>query len=157
MTKNCKYCKSEIHRSAKVCPQCGSNLRNWFIKHPGLTALGVLLGIIVGFGMTSTPEVQPSEGSKTPITSVTVNNLEVLEHAMVMGSYGSHVKGKVKNTSGKQLAYAQCEITFYNSQGEVLGSSFDNINNLEPNDVWNFKIMNIHGKADSYKIKTSEW
>jgi len=41
-TKKCKYCLSEIPRSAKVCPQCKRDLRSWFAKHPFLTILLIL-------------------------------------------------------------------------------------------------------------------
>ncbi len=42
--KICKYCKSEIILSAKKCPQCQSDLRNWFVRH---WIISILLGLII--------------------------------------------------------------------------------------------------------------
>ncbi len=42
--KICKYCKSEIILSAKKCPQCQSDLRNWFVRH---WIISILIGLVV--------------------------------------------------------------------------------------------------------------
>lgn len=46
--KPCKECKQEISSSAKKCPSCGKDQRNWFMKHKILSFIGavILLGII---------------------------------------------------------------------------------------------------------------
>jgi len=48
---NCKHCKKDIPEGAKKCPECQSDLRNWFIRHKiitgilGLFVLGVILSV----------------------------------------------------------------------------------------------------------------
>lgn len=50
--KYCKACGKELDTSAKICPQCGKDQRNFFIKHKILTGIIVLLiiGIFGGDG-----------------------------------------------------------------------------------------------------------
>src|SRR3990167_2716879 len=44
--KNCSECKEEIADEAVKCKHCGTDLRNWFLKHKILT---ILLGLVVFF------------------------------------------------------------------------------------------------------------
>jgi hypothetical protein len=50
--KKCKSCQKEIDTKAKKCPYCQTDQRNWFIRHPILTVLLVLIifGIIGAAG-----------------------------------------------------------------------------------------------------------
>ena len=56
--KKCKECGEEVSSSAKSCPKCGKDQRNFFKKHPVLSVIGVLvvLGIILGSGGSSSNE-----------------------------------------------------------------------------------------------------
>jgi len=45
--KKCKECKSDIPAKAKKCPNCGTNQRNWFMRHKILTTLGILIVIVI--------------------------------------------------------------------------------------------------------------
>ena len=48
----CKECSKEISSSAKKCPECGKDQRNWFAKHKVLTVIGafIILGAIASAG-----------------------------------------------------------------------------------------------------------
>lgn len=46
-TKKCPSCQSDIPRGAKKCAHCKTDLRSWFIRHPILTILGVLVLIVI--------------------------------------------------------------------------------------------------------------
>lgn len=62
--KSCKECGTEISSSAKVCPKCGKEQRNFFQKHIVLTIILVLMifGII-------TSQTNKTPGEHTIITS----------------------------------------------------------------------------------------
>ena len=74
--KPCKECKQEISSSAKKCPNCGKDQRNWFMKHKILTFIGaiILLGIIGsamngGKDNTATVNSGGSNGNSTAAVS----------------------------------------------------------------------------------------
>ncbi len=49
--KKCKECEKEISSSAKQCPGCGKDQRNWFMRHKFLTSfIVVIVFIIVAVG-----------------------------------------------------------------------------------------------------------
>ena len=69
--KNCKECSQEISSSAKKCPNCGKDQRNWFMKHKILSFIGILvligiIGSVGGGGGKDKPTV-----SQSPTNSVT--------------------------------------------------------------------------------------
>lgn len=66
--KPCKECQQEISSSAKKCPNCGKDQRNWFRKHKILTFVGAI--IIIG----SIGSSLGGEENTTPNTEVTTNN-----------------------------------------------------------------------------------
>lgn len=44
-TIKCPQCKEDIQLGAKKCKHCGSDLRNWFIKHKIITSILIIIGI----------------------------------------------------------------------------------------------------------------
>ncbi len=44
-SKVCKYCSSEISKTASVCPKCQKDLRNWFVRHYIITSFIILIVI----------------------------------------------------------------------------------------------------------------
>ena len=64
--KICKECGTEVS-SKGVCPKCGKDQRNFFVKHKFITFLLVVivLGVIVG--------ASGSENNSNPITPVVAN------------------------------------------------------------------------------------
>jgi hypothetical protein len=49
--KKCKECGEEISSSAKKCPKCGKDQRNFFMKHPILYTIIILIVICIFVGM----------------------------------------------------------------------------------------------------------
>ena len=88
--KICKECGTEMSKSAKTCPKCGKEQRNFFLQHKVLTFILVIimLGIIIGAtGGSSTNTSNPtsttgvigqSEDKQEDIkyTAITVDKLE---------------------------------------------------------------------------------
>lgn len=64
-TKKCKSCQSEIDAKAKKCPQCQTDLRNWFVRHKILSGIGiiVIIGIIGSAASQSNKKSEPAPAS----------------------------------------------------------------------------------------------
>lgn len=65
-TKACPQCKTEIPLAAKKCPNCQSDIRNWWLRHPVMIliiATPFLIGIITSLAGDSspTPPAAPTE------------------------------------------------------------------------------------------------
>ena len=77
--KKCKDCGTEISGSAKVCPKCGKDQRNFFQKHIVLTVIGVLF--IIGLLCSSTPtSTNTTSNSTSELSEVSTDNVsEIVE------------------------------------------------------------------------------
>jgi len=81
-------------------------------------------------------------------------DLEVIEHHPCNGDFGSRmVCGTIINNTNRTIGYAQVEINLYDSEGSLVDSTMDNINNLEPNGKWKFKAIILEDNVTNYKIK----
>lgn len=73
--KQCKECGTEISSSAKVCPKCGKEQRNFFQKHIVLTVIVVLIifGMIIS-QTSSTPNNHTIIANGNAVDDVITNN-----------------------------------------------------------------------------------
>lgn len=69
----CKGCKQEISSSAKKCPNCGKDQRNWFMRHKILTFIAVIgvIGIISAIGGGHNKSTIPQPNSNKTIGTKT--------------------------------------------------------------------------------------
>lgn len=65
---NCKACGEEIAKGAKVCPKCGKDQRNFFMKHKIITGI---IALIVLFGAGGAMSGGSSTSSKTSTSNAT--------------------------------------------------------------------------------------
>lgn len=77
--------------------------------------------------------------------------LQLLESSTVQEDGLRYVEGKIKNNSSGAYSYVQVSINLYKS-GNLIGSTFANVNNLEFGGTWSFKAPITEDEADSYKI-----
>lgn len=77
--------------------------------------------------------------------------LEVLEYNGMQDGYSRYIVGKIKNNSKKIYSYVQVSINLY-YKGNLVGSTMDNINNLEPGTTWEFKAIIFEKEVDEFKI-----
>lgn len=63
--KLCPHCQRQISKGAKKCPECQSDLRSWFSRHPIITTIGVLfiLGSVIGAVNDSSSSSATSQGT----------------------------------------------------------------------------------------------
>jgi len=82
------------------------------------------------------------------------SNLEVQNHSFCTMEYGvKGICGTIVNNSNKNFSYAQVEINLFDKNGAVVGSTLDNINNLDAGQKWKFQAAIIGTNAASYAIK----
>lgn len=152
--KKCKYCQSEIDKKAKVCPNCR--------KKQSHTARNLILGFV---GFIFLCALILSGGDTTPVSNNNVNTtnngqnnntkqekFSVIEHSTSNDGYWTYIVGKIKNNTNKNYSYVQVEINLYDSAGNLINSTLDNINNLEANGTWKFKAITTDDFS-TYKIK----
>lgn len=78
-------------------------------------------------------------------------DLEVISAGDESDGYFRYVVGEIRNNSAKSYSYVQVEIGLY--QGDnLVGSTLDNVNNLEPGQTWHFKALVTDNTSDNYKI-----
>lgn len=91
--------------------------------------------------------------------SETAQAFTVVNWKWKTGEYGNrYIVGTVKNNTNKQYSYVQIEFNLYDKSGAQVGSTMDNINNLEPQGTWKFEAIVMEDKATQAKLKgVSGW
>ena len=167
----CSNCGNEIDENVKFCPHCGFNFstnkeaevpaandvninNNPKTNNGGclsqiFSIIGAFIFISIIFnvffsdlgGISSTNEGKSS-------------SLEVTEsHSCSLGYGARAICGTVVNNSSRNVGYAQVEINLYDKNGNLVGSTMDNINNLEANGTWKFQAAIIEDNVATYKVK----
>lgn len=78
-------------------------------------------------------------------------DLELLSYDSVSDEYSRYVVGRVKNNTDKVYSYVQVEVNLYKGDS-LVGSTLDNVNNLEPGKVWEFKAPILEDESDKFRI-----
>ncbi len=150
--KKCKHCQSEIDDKARVCPNCG--------KKQGKPILLIIIIVIIIIAVIATLgcRVQTDhEPSQTGTTEKKENLVLEDGYSGSLDEYGAlyYIEGYVKNNSDKDYEYVQIEFTAYDSEGNTLGSCYDNTSSLEADGRWKFKASCVDetDKIASYKLK----
>lgn len=155
---NCKACGKEIASGAKICPHCGKDQRNFFMKHKIIT--GILVLIILGIIGTAIGGKGSSSSSSTSASSTatsTQSNKDKLKDSYginetakykdvemtvtkVEVSNGSEFDKpkdgkefviatvKIQNNSDNKLSYNPFYFKVQNSQGQVEDGTFSTVN-----------------------------
>jgi hypothetical protein len=155
----CRNCGKEMPDDG-ICPACGWSEKNKKFKkkkngkmHPVLKViigLAVLLVIFQVVGGSSDDYLSDGAGSGEVQQT---EPLEVVDHAMSTDELGlGHITGHIKNNTDDTYAYVQVEINLYDEEGTQIGSTLDNVNNLEAGATWAFDALTGEEGASSYKI-----
>jgi len=132
------------------------------MKNSVLKLLAVFLILSLAFvslGCTDSSDYSESNEANDESSSSTNQednqpDLEILEYNDERGEYGNLViAGQAK--AHKDFSYAEVKVKFYDQNDAVLGTSMDNINDLEKGEVWNFEVMYLGTNEEevaSYKI-----
>lgn len=80
--------------------------------------------------------------------------LELVESHPETGEFGMRtIAGTVRNNTGREYGYVQVEINLYDDEGNQLGSTLANCNNLEPGGTWKFQAPVFDENAVKYRVK----
>jgi len=123
---------------------------------PILVFMLVIIVISAGCCGSSSTTVDQSGSlsSGSSGSSSTASDLQLVESHVETGDYGSkYIVGTIKNNGAKTLSYVQVTINLYDDTGAQVGSTLDNVNNLEAGGTWKFKAYWLESDATNYKIK----
>jgi len=105
--KKCKDCGEEVSASAKACPKCGKDQRNFFKKHPIICVIGiiVILGIVLGTGASS----GETKNTLNNATNVENNTQTPVKTEFVVGEIyeDDHIAIKYVSKNAKFTKYNQ--------------------------------------------------
>lgn len=170
----CPNCGKEIEDS-NFCPNCGHQVKAETAqapvepakselklpekkprkKHGCLTSIAVLLVIVAALsvGLNSGGDSSSSSQGDSGSEEVdTVQDLEILDYTSESDGYVRYAVGHIRNNTNRTYSYVQVEINLYSGETQV-GSTLDNVNNLEPGATWEFRALIADNSADSFKIK----
>ena len=153
----CKACGKEISKEAKTCPNCGAK-NNRFSLWQAILAIFLLFIIYGAFTSIKTTPTVTTNSTVTRSEETSKPALEVLQTRSISDSYSRYIVGKVRNNTDRTYSYVQVSFNLYDNSGAQVGSTLDNINNLEPNGIWKFKAIIIGDNVASFKFKdVSGW
>ena len=99
------------------------------------------------------PDKPASREASTPASTSKIDDLSIESFEWEKGEYEiRYVSGVIKNNTNKKYSYVQVEINLYDGSGAQVGSTLDNINNLEPGGTWKFKAIVIEDEATEAKV-----
>lgn len=148
--KKCKYCQSEIDMQAKICPNCRKKQNSSATRNIIIGVVGFIL--FWAFVLTVTDTSPVSNNSSGQNTNVQQDNFSIIEHSIKNEGYLTYIIGTIKNNTNKNYSYVQVEINLYDADGNLVNSTFANVNNLEANGTWKFEAM-ATSEFVTYEIK----
>jgi len=158
----CAKCNFDNPEGSQYCNNCGVG----FYRHKSSAGyiIFIILFVIIMIIMasfyfksvldTSGPIALNTESAKKhTITSKPLKpDLEVIQHKTISDEFCQYVTGMVKNNTKKTYSYVQVEINLFDQYDNLVGSTLDNVNNLEPGQTWSFKAVIIKDDVVAYKI-----
>ena len=106
----------------------------------------IIVGLVL-FEKASEPPTYRSETTAEPPAASEVEGLQPGNWSWERGEYGNvYIVGTVKNNSNKQYSLVQVQFNLYDANGNQVGSTMDNVNNLEPHGTWRYKALVLDDK-----------
>lgn len=149
--KKCKHCQSEIDKKARICPNCKKRQR------------GLIATIIMFFGILmligGVASLLGESDLQSEIQKQQQEKYSFVEEAKIIEEGNEYFKmkyivGTIKNTTNKKTSYVQIVFNLYDKDGNVIGSSMDNINHIEPDGTWKFKALITIDEFDTFKFES---
>lgn len=144
--KKCKECGEEISSSTKKCPKCGKDQRNFFMRHPILYTILILIiiGVVAGSGSDNTGN-----------TTVKSTENQVQETVYNIGDVISNEKYEITiNNVGTATKVGTQYVNSQPAEGGVyvcVDFTYKNVS-TEPISSWDFPTVEL---VDSNGVKYS--
>lgn len=155
--KKCKYCKSEIEKDAKICPNCKKKQNKipvWVI----IIIVVVIFAAIGGSNGSSNNSSNNSNSSTSKKKTESKEKFSIIEGTEkgYSDDYGFayYIEGTIQNNTDKTYSYVQVSYNVYDSNNNNLGTCIANNNNLGGKETWKYKAI-CSGDAKSiatYKL-----
>lgn len=145
---NCKACGKEIASGAKICPSCGKDQRNFFMKHKIISVIlvFVVLGIIgttIGGGKDQPTKVGESKSTSTSTSSKAVTKtfkigdvVQLKDNKVTVNKVrtGNGAEG-MSPGDGNEYFYVDCTIENTSKEEQTISS------------ILMFKVQDKDGRA----------
>lgn len=161
--KLCKYCKSEIDKKAKLCPNCR--------KKQGLGKLGTIIVVILVVGLigaiaqglssndNTKSKIKTAQiGEKVTVNDVdyTVDEKQIKKELSTAGGYMKYtadgnyllIKLTITNNSKKSINISSTDFTLKDENGATYASSI--LISVDSMDMLNFETINPNATESGY-------
>ena len=158
--KYCKFCCSEIDKKAKICPICRKRQKQFRIS---AVIIGVLVVIFlcVVYVVNSDVINELFYTESSPAVKIISDYDDYDSLLLKPDHYGKsdnlglyYIYGTVHNSSSKDYSYAQITFKTYDSNGNVIGNCYDNVNGPGGYENWEFEAIcdKTADEISSYKL-----
>lgn len=153
-TKKCKYCKTEIDSTAKVCPNCRRKQggKAWKIILPIIIILIIGAAIPKGNEGTQSTDTSGQSQEAAEKKEEKKEDFTISETTTESDSFSMYIIGTITNNTDKDKGYVQVTFNLYDDDGNQVGTAMDNINNLKAGGTWKFKAIALDKSATKYQL-----
>jgi len=114
----------------------------------------IMMGLLLVTAACGTTQYEHGTGGTPPAQGE--GRLEILSHQLTWEGNEyfrtAYVRGIAKNVGDARLDYAEVDVRFYDSQGNLLETGLDNILDLDPGMTWSFEVMGWDENIADYDI-----
>lgn len=113
--QKCKECGEEISSSAKKCPKCGKDQRNFFMKHPAIYTILILVvvsAIASGSGEETTPTSKTTLSTDNTSASQTAQDISDTTNQTTTTEKTSYNVGEIFENNYMAVKYVSVEDDF---------------------------------------------
>lgn len=165
-TRACPFCAETIQAQAVICRFCNRDLAG---SLPNVTALGKGAKSVGGGGFNRfatwvgiyflcswiytlfikvpapLATTTPASVASTLAAAMTPNRVELSPQKVIAVAHGKFglpaLKGKITNTTGRDLSYVEVTAEFSNKSGKVIATGLDNQVGLAKGETWHFEVL----------------